>query len=280
MAGARASRSLDCSRYPPCPLPHPRLQARHVNNAVRKVGVLVNNVVETLIGRHDGILHLHCERQVETIVGRVIEICRQTRRGSGKLAHGNRNCDLGAAFSTSTASAKSAFAMSPRRHMTQSALAASAKSSSGATSVNSRSKRLERLIREGLGDQPFDRHAGVNDIAGHAVSRSRSRRMISLLSAEERSRRRRGLGAGREIFFSLEERVAEDFSVLGLGRAAVRRGPLLERANDLSADTSNGQLSHRPCMQNIAFIACNLCACRGSIRNRGALQPRSATGPD
>jgi hypothetical protein len=57
--------------------------------------------------------------------------------------------------------------------------------------------------------------------------------MTSLLSTVGR-RRAQSLRADGEIHFSLEERLAEDLPVFGLGRAAARRGPLLQRTDELA----------------------------------------------
>ena len=44
----------------------------------------------------------------------------------------------------------------------------------------------------------------------------------------------------------------------GLGGAAMPRRPLLKRPNNLRADVSNGQFTHRLCPQRCAFIGCNV----------------------
>ncbi len=66
------------------------------------------------------------------------------------------------------------------------------------------------------------------------------------------------LCAGGEIFLAFQERLAKDFSVLGLSGAAMRRGSLLKHADDLRTDVSDGQSSHESCLPNKAFIACNM----------------------
>ena len=63
-----------------------------MDDPVRQIGVLVDDVEKALVGGDDGILLRKREREVETIVSRMIEIARQTRRRSGEIAncHGNR----------------------------------------------------------------------------------------------------------------------------------------------------------------------------------------------
>ena len=85
-----------------------------------------------------------------------------------------------------------------------------------------------------------------------------------------------------EIFFSLEERLAENFPMFGFGGAAMGRGPLLQRANDLRADVSNGQLSHPSCLQSDAFIVCNKPSsrtCGSGARSKLSHERLDATRP-
>jgi hypothetical protein len=54
----------------------------------------------------------------------------------------------------------------------------------------------------------------------------------------------KGAGADGEALLVPEERLAKNVPVLGLGGAAVRRGPLLEGPDDLLLDVADGQLRH------------------------------------
>ncbi len=80
-------------------------------------------------------------------------------------------------------------------------------------SVMRLSRRLTASFRESFAHEPFHGDAGVDDHL--APSRSRSARMISLMSTVE-WRRPRKIFARREIVGSLPKRLAEDLAMFGL----------------------------------------------------------------
>jgi hypothetical protein len=62
-----------------------------MNDPVRQVGMLVHDVVKSLVGCNNGQLFLHSQCKIEAIVGGMIEISGQTTRRSGEMAHGDWN---------------------------------------------------------------------------------------------------------------------------------------------------------------------------------------------
>jgi hypothetical protein len=64
-----------------------------VDDPIRQIGMLLHDLTKTLISGNDGLLLPQREREVKAIVGRMVEIDRQTCRGRGKLAHGGGNND-------------------------------------------------------------------------------------------------------------------------------------------------------------------------------------------
>jgi hypothetical protein len=107
-----------------------------MHDPIRQVGMLADDVVKTLIGGDHGILFLYGEREVETVMGRMIGSIARRAAAAASWRIGTGTA-IGAAFSAPTASAKSALVISPRRHIAHSALVASAKRSSGAMSIRS-----------------------------------------------------------------------------------------------------------------------------------------------
>jgi hypothetical protein len=79
--------------------------------------------------------------------------------------------------------------------------------------------------------------------------------MTSLLSTVERKRLAQGFRPDSKIFFPLKERLAKDFPMLSFGGAPMCCRPLSSRTNNLLADVSNSQLSHRSACKRDAFAA-------------------------
>ena len=171
-----------------------KVQSRHVCDPIRQVWVAAHLRMEPRIGGDDRILLLNRKRKIEAVVDRMVEINRQPGGRRGELTHGE-GTTTGAALSTPTASARSSPPMSPRRCMAHSALQTSAKRSSGAMSAASTFSRPRCPVGPFLLHEPFHNDAtSIDYLARHAaLSRSRSARMISLLSMEDRRRCRSAL---------------------------------------------------------------------------------------